>query len=423
MTTLTGVSLAEHGGDARSRATLAPPNLDSIPIVVHSHLRWDFVWQRPQQILSRLARNHPVLFLEEPMDSPDKSRLIISSIASGVVRAVPALTKDIAGTDERIAAVVRLLLDALNDQASPIRVFESAVHWFYSPMTAPAVLRCIEPAAVVYDCMDELANFKFAPPDIAVREQLLLQCADLIFTGGHALYSAKAAQHPNAHFFGCGVDVPHFEKATAAETSVPHDVAALPKPVLGYFGVIDERLDYSLIELLARAFPSASIAMVGPTVKVRQQDLPSLANIHWLGQRSYAQLPALVKGFDVCLMPFALNAATQFINPTKTLEYLAAGKPVVSTAVPDVVHGFSDLVSIATSPTDFVDRTRRLLTGPDLGRTERGLERARTASWDSIVESMRGHLLGTLERLPSDVHAPADRVLTLVKARDRGMHP
>ena len=165
---------------------------------------------------------------------------------------------------------------------------------------------------------------------------------------------------------------------------------------MGYYGVIDERLDYGLIDLLATSMPFASIVMVGPTAKVRQEDLPSRPNIHWLGQRSYQQLPALVKGFDVCLMPFALNAATEYINPTKTLEYLVAGKPVVSTAVPDVVHGFSDLVAIGNSPAEFVDRTQQLLVRPDAENIKRGLERARAESWDATVASMRAHLLGTL---------------------------
>ena len=235
---------------------------------------------------------------------------------------------------------MRLLAKALDEDPALIGRFDPAVHWFYSPMTASTVMECLDPVGIVYDCMDELANFKFAPPDIAARERFLLQHSDLVFTGGHSLYRAKSAEHPNTHLFGCGVDVPHFESAAAIDTKVPDEIALLPKPVLGYFGVIDERLDYALIELLAKCFPLASIVMVGPLAKVRREDLPSLPNIHWLGQRSYSQLPAIVKGFDVCLMPFALNAATQYINPTKTLEYLAAGKQVVSTAVPDVGYGF-----------------------------------------------------------------------------------
>jgi hypothetical protein len=381
--------------------TVAESQFDDVPIIVHSHLRWDFVWQRPQQILSRMAQHHPVLFLEEPVSSPDESRLIISSTRSGVIRAVPAVPREIEDPDAKIDAVVRLLVDAVREDPALVGRFDSPVHWFYSPMTARAVLESVESQGVVYDCMDELANFKFAPPTLAVREQFLLQRADLVFTGGFALYQAKSTQHRNTHFFGCGVDVQHFARAHDPNTPVPEEVSSLPKPVLGYFGVIDERLDYELIELLAKQMPLASVVMVGPAAKVRPKDLPSLSNIHWLGQRSYSELPALVKGFDVCLMPFALNAATQFINPTKTLEYLAAGKPVVSTAVPDVVHGFSDLVEIGASRPDFVARIQQSLGRSDPLRTKRGLERAQAASWESIVASMRGHLLRTLEERDS----------------------
>jgi len=402
--------------------TATESQFDDVPIIVHSHLRWDFVWQRPQQILSRLAQRHPVLFLEEPVNSPDEPRLIISATRSGVIRAVPAFPREIEEPDEKIDAVVRLLVDAVREDPALVGRFDSPVHWFYSPMTAPAVLESFDSQGVVYDCMDELANFKFAPPTIAAREQFLLQRADLVFTGGHALYKAKSSQHRNTHFFGCGVDVQHFARAHAPDTIVPVEVASLPKPVLGYFGVIDERLDYELIELLAKQMPFASVVMVGPAAKVRPEDLPALPNVHWLGQRSYSELPALVKGFDICLMPFALNAATQFINPTKTLEYLAARKPVVSTAVPDVVHGFSDLVDIGASRPDFVARIQQSLLAPDPLRAERGVEKAQAASWESIVASMRGHLLRTLGERDARV-AHHDRSASLAAHDQRGVHP
>jgi glycosyltransferase involved in cell wall biosynthesis len=246
--------------------------------------------------------------------------------------------------------------------------------------------------------MDELAGFRFAPEDIAERETFLLANADLVFTGGHELYRSKSARHANTHFFGCGVDADHFARARARETVIPAELDALARPILGYFGVIDERLNYALIEQLAARFPHASIAMVGPLAKVRQEDLPSASNIHWLGSRSYESLPAIVKAFDVCLMPFAMNAATQFINPTKTLEYLAAGKPVVSTAVPDVVRQYTDVVDVAGSIESYVACVAALLVEVDPARIARGVAMARASSWSSTVAAMRGHLLGTLAR-------------------------
>jgi glycosyltransferase involved in cell wall biosynthesis len=390
--TLTAVNGVEHrAAGAASRA--------NVPIIVHSHLRWDFVWQRPQQLLSRLVAHHPVLFVEEPMDSASGPALDVSLTPEGVVRVVPQLPN--AGTssvDAQCSLVLPLLERALHEHPLLAGRFASPVQWFYSPMTAPRYVGRFGSTGTVYDCMDELAGFRFAPEDIAERETFLLANADLVFTGGHELYRSKSARHANTHFFGCGVDADHFARARARATVIPAELDAFTRPILGYFGVIDERLDYALIEQLAARFPHASIAMVGPLAKVRQEDLPSASNIHWLGSRSYESLPAIVKAFDVCLMPFAMNAATQFINPTKTLEYLAAGKPVVSTAVPDVVRQYTDVVDVAGSIESYVACVAALLVEVDPARIARGVAMARASSWSSTVAAMRGHLLGTLAR-------------------------
>ena len=361
------------------------------PIIAHCHLRWDFVWQRPQHILSRLAAHHRILVLEEPLYEPGKPQLRISEPRAGIIRAIPILPER--GSPETEGAqVLPLLRAALARHPLLAGLFDSPVQWFYSPMTAPEYAGQLGEIGIVYDCMDELANFRFAPPDIAEREAFLLSQADVVFTGGWQLYESKSRRHRNAHFFGCGVDVEHFGKARIATTPAAA-LEALPKPVLGYFGVIDERLDYELIAELAKAFPEGSIAMVGPLAKVEREQLPAEANIHWLGQRSYDELPALVKGFDVCLMPFALNEATRFINPTKTLEYMAAGKPIVSTAVPDVVRHFTPIVDVAQSPAEFVEAVRRAVVGPRTEAIAQGLQCAAGNSWDAIVATMRGHMI------------------------------
>jgi glycosyltransferase involved in cell wall biosynthesis len=196
------------------------------------------------------------------------------------------------------------------------------------------------------------------------------------------------------HFFGCGVDAEHYALAQRSDTVLPAEVADLPHPVLGYFGVIDERLDYDLLSQLAKAFPQGSLVMVGPSAKVDPATLPRAPNIHWLGQRTYAQLPPLVKSFDVCLMPFALNEATQYINPTKTLEYMAAGKPVISTAVPDVVRNFTPIVQVALDADEFIAATMLAYTSPDCALIDRGIELARSSSWDAIVAQMRARMVG-----------------------------
>jgi glycosyltransferase involved in cell wall biosynthesis len=245
--------------------------------------------------------------------------------------------------------------------------------------------------------MDELAQFRFADPDLPRRERLLLRNADVVFTGGHKLYETKRRHHGNVHFFGCGVDVGHFAKASLPETPIPPDIRDLPQPIFGYFGVIDERLDYDLVAKLAAACPEASIVMVGPVVKVDESQLPHASNIHWLGKREYSELPSYVKGFATCLMPFALNEATEYINPTKTLEYMAAQKPIVSTAVADVVRNFAPIVRVARSDDQFVQLAVRVAKNPDLVLLAEGAKRADRASWESIINQMRRLISSAIE--------------------------
>jgi glycosyltransferase involved in cell wall biosynthesis len=362
------------------------------PLIVHSHLRWDFVWQRPQQLLSRMAGSAPVLFVEEPilLDDVRRERLEITEPAPNVFRAVPRLPAYLRDNYDVAATTIRALVQqAIGRGGALAGRFHGAVQWFYTPMPAPAMLGAFGERGVVYDCMDELAQFRFAPTDLPERERRLLAEADVVFTGGHKLYRSKSRYHDNVHFFGCGVDAAHFGRARSAETPVPDDVARLAGPIMGYYGVIDERLDYELLRTLAAASPEASLVMVGPVVKVDPRELPRAANIHWLGQRDYQQLPNYVKSFDVCLMPFALNEATEYINPTKTLEYMAAGKPIVSTAVADVVHNFTPVVKVARSAEEFVVGVRAAASAPDLALIERGLQMARRATWEAIVARMR----------------------------------
>lgn len=359
--------------------------------IVHSHLRWDFVWQRPQQLLSRLAKHGPVLFVEEPIhdDQLATPRLELSRPHEGVYRAVPRLPVALRDHyDESIAVVRDLLIRQLADDGALGGLFHKPVHWFYTPMPAPAMIGAFDERAVVYDCMDELSKFRFAPTELIDRERYLLAEADVVFTGGHRLMQSKSRYHENVHFFGCGVDVAHFGRARSDELELPADMASITGPVVGYYGVIDERLDYDLIRTLAAELPGMQVVMVGPVVKVDPRELPQAPNLHWLGQRDYAQLPAYLKRFDVCLMPFALNEATEYINPTKTLEYMAGAKPIVSTPVADVVHHFTPVVAVAHSPEAFVAAVRRAAHAPDDVMIERGLELAAHSSWSSIVAQM-----------------------------------
>jgi glycosyltransferase involved in cell wall biosynthesis len=250
----------------------------------------------------------------------------------------------------------------------------------------------------VYDCMDELSKFRCAPAALAEREAALLAMADVVFTGGRKLHESKSRRHSNCHFYGCGVDLSHFGRARNPETVVPPDLSQLPKPVLGYFGVVDERLDYELIARLAEANPRWSVVMIGPVIKVEERSLPRRHNLHWLGGRDYSQLPAYCKGFDLCLMPFALNAATEFINPTKALEYMATGTMIISSAVPDVVRNFGTVVKVASDQDQYIAFCKEALASPDPAAIERGLKLAGDNSWESIVEHLENHIDEVLAR-------------------------
>jgi glycosyltransferase involved in cell wall biosynthesis len=361
------------------------------PIIVHSHLRWDFVWQRPQQLLSRFAKRSPVLFVEEPiyLDDLREARLDLSLPMERVHRAVPVLPGDLRGEyDASITVIRELLRRQLADDGALGDRFAQPIQWFYTPMPAPAMIGAFGERAVVYDCMDELSKFRFAPTALVDRERYLMAQADVVFAGGYKLSQSKAKYHHNVHFFGCGVDVAHFATARSADVEVPREIASLKRPVVGYYGVIDERIDYELLRTLATSLTDVELVMVGPVVKVDPAELPRAEHIHWLGQRQYAELPAHVKGFDVCLMPFALNEATEYINPTKTLEYMAAGKPIVSTAISDVVHNFTPVVAVAASAEEFVAAVRSAIERPNAELIARGLEQARANSWESIVARM-----------------------------------
>jgi UDP-galactopyranose mutase len=318
-------------------------------LICLSHLRWDFVFQRPQHLLSRAARERRVIFVEEPTYGPGAPRMDVSMRPEhGVEVAVPILTEGM--TEPEASSAQRILIDDLIERYK----VDDHVLWYYTPM-AMAFTRHLRPLAVVYDCMDELSAFRGAPPMMRSREAELLRKADVVFTGGHSLYEAKRSQHPNIYAFPSSVDKEHFATARSVKVDPP-DQAHIPHPRVGYFGVVDERMDLTLLTKMADARPDLQLVMVGPVVKIESKSLPRRANIHWLGQKSYKELPAYIAGWDVAMLPFARNESTKFISPTKTPEYLAAGKPVVSTSIRDVVrpYGEDGLARIADAPSDFI---------------------------------------------------------------------
>jgi glycosyltransferase involved in cell wall biosynthesis len=372
-----------------------PAPADRRPVLVtFSHLRWNFVYQRPQHLMSRLARHWRVLFIEEPQHCDGPPRLQHREPQPGVTVLVPQTPLTAPGFHEdQLAVLEPLLLVYLQEQHLAARV-----GWLYTPMALPLV-RALTPTCLVYDCMDELSAFKDAPRQLQQRESAVLRQADVVFTGGPSLYEAKRAGHHNLHCLPSAVDAKHFEPGNLCRGSTHETQAAtlqghLPRPRLGFFGVIDERMDLPLLAALADARPGWHIVMVGPVVKIDPSTLPQRPNIHWLGMQAYDTLPYLLAGWDVCLMPFAINESTRFISPTKTLEYLAGEKPVVSTPVRDVALLYGHVVRIAASAPAFVAACEATLAASPAERSHAAMEARRTVatqSWDRTATDM--HLL------------------------------
>lgn len=366
---------------------------DRYGIVVFSHLRWGFVWQRPQQFLSRFAKKHPILFVEEPFfDIPEgvEPRLDFHGVMPNVTVMCPHLSPSW-NRNPKLPQMLREFtqraIDQMNENADG--AFDAPVLWYYSPMDSAWSLGYFKNRGIVYDSMDELSQFTGAPKSLIQNEQRLMDHADVVFAGGYELSLKKKQRHDNVHFFGCGVEVEHFGKARDAATPIPPDIDFMQRPILGWFGVVDERVDYAMVGEMARMRPDWSFAMVGPVVKVDPNLLPHSPNLFWLGGRDYQVLPNYCKAFDINMMCFAINAATEYINPTKALEYLATGKPVIGTPVKDVVRQYSDLVDVVKTAEEFVAAAERNLKNPPLERIQRGIEKATNSSWEVTVATMQ----------------------------------
>lgn len=356
-------------------------------IIVFSHLRWNWVWQRPQHLLSRLAKRFPVVFIEEPLrceahqtphwrfERPDPSILVCT----------PFTTIDSPG----FSASQLNELGSLIDQLLELEALRNFIVWLYTPLALPLARR-IKPLAMVYDVMDELSAFKNAPPELLEWEAEAYRCVDLVFTGGPSLYRAKCDRHPNVHCFPSSVDAAHFGKAR--NTALDHpDQSSQPRPRLGFFGVIDERIDLPLLDQMARERPEWQLIMVGPITKIDPAELPRHPNIHYLGQQTYDQLPAFLAGWDVCLLPFARNKSTRFISPTKTLEYMAAEKPIVSTPITDVAEPYGTIVYLGDTPEEFIAACERALNAPSEESSQRlaGMRKVLlSTSWDMTARAM-----------------------------------
>ncbi len=378
----------------------ASPSTPAV-LICFSHLRWDFVFQRPQHLMSRFAKSMPVIVWEEPIHEAAGSAPTLNARPAANSPNMTVVTPHIAGGLDPLAerTLLTSLLDGYLAQTSAAKL----IRWYYTPMMLP-FSRHLDATCTVYDCMDELSAFRFAPAELLALEQELLETSDVVFTGGHSLYEAKKKRHGNVHPFPSSVDRRHFGRARTGLAD-PQDQAALVRPRFGFYGVIDERIDLGLIAALADARPDWQLVMVGPVVKISEDDLPRRDNIHYLGGKSYDELPAYLGGWDVALMPFAINEATRFISPTKTPEYLAAGRPVVSTPIKDVKRHYEKLsgVYIAATPEQFVDACDRALelsrsNGEWLAEVDLALA---DMSWDTTQARMAALITQVTEPSPA----------------------
>jgi UDP-galactopyranose mutase len=354
-------------------------------IVCVSHLRWDFVFQRPQHLLSRAARHGRVYYIEEPIFDDGPPRLTVADREPGVQIVVPVLNSR--GRVDEQQQILAMQLAAFLRRGG----VKNYVLWYYTPMALPLTID-LTPQAVVYDCMDELSGFTGAPAGLQEFESALFRKADVVFSGGQSLYEAKRTRHHNLHAFPSSVDVAHFAQArTLAGRPEPADQASIGHPRIGFFGVIDERMDYDLLAGVSSARPGWHLVLVGPTAKVDPASLPTAANIHYLGPKPYAALPTYIAGWDVAMLPFARNDATRFISPTKTPEYLAAGKPVVSTSIRDVIrpYGQCGLARIADTVEDFVTAVEAALGESPADRLRAADAFLTHTSWDGTWTQMR----------------------------------
>lgn len=362
-------------------------------IIVFSHLRWDFVFQRPQHLMSRLAKYYPIVFVEEPMYHKTDTFMKTYMPEPGILVCQPHTPVNMPGFhDDHLPHLHKLMRQLVRDYADHIA-------WFYTPMAVP-LLQELHPRLVVYDCMDELSAFKNAPKQVLQRESAVLKLADIVFTGGQSLYRSKRGRHPNVHCFPSSVNAAHFVQALDRANSHPAH-RDIPGPRLGFYGVIDERFDTELIAKVADAHPIWQIVLVGPVVKIDPADLPQRPNIHYLGQQPYQALPQFLAGWDVCLLPFAMNESTRYISPTKTLEYMAAELPIVSTPVADVAEAYSDIVTIAPDAESFIAACEAALLAPQEAHAEKVMKMRKvlaSTSWDSTVDKMRNLLDNTPRR-------------------------
>jgi len=348
-------------------------------LLCFSHLSWNFVYQRPQHLLTRFSKHYQVFYFEEPKIG-DSDRYIVN-VQDGTYIVELLVSNHDGTTNERIQNLIKELLEEYN--------IENYISWYYTPMALQFTSE-LHPEKIVYDSMDELSAFKFAPPQLLQLENELFRKADVVFTGGNSLYQAKKNRHHNIHAMPSSIDKLHFGQARAIQEE-PADQKSISSPKLGFFGVVDERFDIELLREVSAKRPDWQFIIIGPVVKISPEDLPRASNIHYLGPKTYSELPQYISHWDIALILFALNESTEFISPTKTPEYLAAGKPVISTAIKDVInpYGNAGLVHIISDSESFISTAEKIFADDERDHWQRTVDHfLEDDSWDNTFNKM-----------------------------------
>jgi len=362
-------------------------------LLCFSHLSWNFVYQRPQHLLTRFSKFYQVFYFEEPKIG-DSDRYLVN-IQDGVSIVELFVSGHDDTTNERIQDLINQVLKEYD--------IENYINWYYTPM-ALQFTDHLNPEKIIYDSMDELSAFRFAPPHLLELEERLFKIADVVFTGGNSLYEAKKNRHHNIHAMPSSIDKAHFGKARKIQHE-PEDQMQIGFPRLGFFGVVDERFDIELLREVSAQRPDWQFVIIGPVVKINPDDLPQAHNIHYLGPKTYTELPQYIAQWDIALILFALNESTEFISPTKTPEYLAAGKPVISTPIKDVVqpYGNAGLVQIVDDADSFIAAATKILDDTEkehwLSMVDHFLE---NDSWDHTFNRMNA-LINNVKKVQAQI--------------------
>jgi UDP-galactopyranose mutase len=405
------------------------------PLIVFSHRRWSFVFQRAEHLLTRLAHRFDVYFIEEPVFAEGAPALMSATHQNGVEVLTPRMPVFAPGFhDEQLAVLAPLMQEFV-----AARQLSEPIVWLSTPLVLPLVAD-LEPRAVVYDCIDAPVALRFAPPPLAAREAALLELADVVFTGGPSLHEALRGRHPNLHCVPGGVDAAHFEPSSLGHHHVESAAATqlhrgMPRPRLGFFGAIDERLDLDLVANIAALRPGWQIVMAGPVVRIDPATLPQRPNIRWVGLQRHEALPHVMAHWDACLLPFVLDETTRFLSPDRILDYLAGGKPVVSTEIPDAVSLYASVLRFGSTAEDFVAAVEAALAEPpeamaDWRARAKTLVQGRTwdAAADTVARLLREYVAGTpaapilLHESPFDALpqiVPHDEAVPLAMPLDR----